>query len=643
MAENDKNGLVQRPNTKVITLSELIEEHIQPELLRLKVSSSVMKKPLDIGSFAYGIRGKNSSVQDDRGSPVVISSFIPSRRLLIQILLESFVGLRDTSIVGIFTNTAWFVDWLNANGYKDIFVNEMEAQFAFRDYTAYLNEQILHGKMKPLTASNYQTSAARLIELLYPKDSHYIVAGAVAISRERGSELMEAEHVGVYRDVCLSLARQGREFVLQNKPYPAVIDFGSYEVVVFPSSAGAVTPFRKASATYNAEERRISTVDEYLVSREKLGLKRKCRSQAEKDLAYSRKAFAASNENERHWHRVEVARLAAKAYASLFLMITGASMSEFAQFTLKDAVDVEQSPIKKELVSIKFRAGGKVTRYNLGRNYGLVVLREYLELRSWILNGVKSDLLFFSIPLVGGDRSEDRFTPLKAASMKTFYTGIKGVYLDPAISHFSPRKIRKQKSNAMHFSRVAAVDVAAAMNHSSSINISTYSDPAPSQQKKELSIFWRSVKHAATLVRERSSSGIDKVSVASGHCADFERPTIALFEGGTSSVPSCTTQLGCLYCENYMCHGDEEDLHKLMSLQYVVMAVRDMTADEKHAEDLFRELSLRIEFLIEAFAEQSASVAAIVGKVRKIVFENGELTPFWEKRLNRYERMGVIF
>ena len=80
-----------------------------------------------------------------------------------------------------------------------------------------------------------------------------------------------------------------------------------------------------------------------------------------------------------------------------------------------------------------------------------------------------------------------------------------------------------------------------------------------------------------------------------------------------------------------------------MSLQYVINAVRNMSADEQHAENLFRELSLRIEFVIEALEEQSSSVKEIVRKLRKSVFDNGELTLFWEKRLSRYERMGVVF
>lgn len=48
-----------------------------------------------------------------------------------------------------------------------------------------------------------------------------------------------------------------------------------------------------------------------------------------------------------------------KAYAGIFLLITGASPTEFEQFTYEEALEVEKSPIKKELSSVKFRAGEK--------------------------------------------------------------------------------------------------------------------------------------------------------------------------------------------------------------------------------------------------------------------------------------------
>ncbi|AJE17362.1 hypothetical protein A7R79_37620 [Pseudomonas aeruginosa] len=98
-----------------------------------------------------------------------------------------------------------------------------------------------------------------------------------------------------------------------------------------------------------------------------------------------------------------------------------------------------------------------------------------------------------------------------------------------------------------------------------------------------------------------------------------------------------------MYCENYLCHGDEEDLHKILSLQYVVNAVRKSAPDAAHTEALFKELSIRIEFIVDALSERSSSVKQTVEKVKAKVFEYGELTKFWEVRLGRYEKMGIVF
>ncbi|MFO8212288.1 hypothetical protein R2K36_33040, partial [Pseudomonas aeruginosa] len=100
---------------------------------------------------------------------------------------------------------------------------------------------------------------------------------------------------------------------------------------------------------------------------------------------------------------------------------------------------------------------------------------------------------------------------------------------------------------------------------------------------------------------------------------------------------------GCLYCEHYLLHSDEEDFHKLLSLQYVINAVRRVAPDAAHAEALYKDLSLRVEFILGALGERSDSVKQTVETVKTRVFEYGELTPFWESRLSHYEKMGVVF
>lgn len=56
--------------------------------------------------------------------------------------------------------------------------------------------------------------------------------------------------------------------------------------------------------------------------------------------------------------------------------------------------------VKKELSAVKFRAGGKVTNYNVGRKNGLSILQDYLKLREWLLDGRSYDVFLRSLNCV---------------------------------------------------------------------------------------------------------------------------------------------------------------------------------------------------------------------------------------------------
>jgi len=75
----------------------------------------------------------------------------------------------------------------------------------------------------------------------------------------------------------------------------------------------------------------------------------------------------------------------------------------------------------------------------------------------------------------------------------------------------------------------------------------------------------------------------------------------------------------------------------------VIHSVRKSAPNAVHAEALYKELSIRIEFILEALGERSDAVKQLVEAIKVKVFEYGELTSFWEKRLSRYEKIGVVF
>ncbi|KPC02332.1 hypothetical protein ACDH60_04155 [Pseudomonas ficuserectae] len=641
---NSQEKMVFR-DTNVITRDQISREFLRPELLRLQLGDARVKKsPIDIGSLAYFKRAVASRANADKGIPVAELSLVESRRKLIINLLDWFQGFRDTTVLLRWRLLEGVVAWLNENGYVDIFSDAIQASKAYIAYTDFLNHLLMGGKFSPRHANALQKTFQQVIKLQLPGDFKYIIRGAVVVSPTRNNiRPPRQSDVQMFKDVCLAVSRCYSEFVLNQEPYPCVVKIRDYEVVKFPSKSGAVGPVSECPPCYNVEHRRISTLDEYVSRLEKKGRK-VIVGNIKFDLNKIQDNFVAANTDGRHYDRILMAALAAKAYAALFLLITGASPTELEQFEYEDALEVEQSSLKKELSAIKFRAGGKETGYVIGRKEGLPLLREYLKLREWILDGQLFDKLFFTISSKGGEFGRV-FSKLHAPdSMQTFYNSISGVFLDQKYPNITSRKIRKHKSNVQHAARFAPDTVAKSLNHTRAVNFLAYAEATLEQQESEFGAYWESVRHAAQKVRKRSESPSETtISIATGHCEAFNSPTPILYSNSVVIEPNCRTQYGCLYCTYYVCHSDEEDVHKLLSLRYVINAVRNTAGDISHAETLFKDLSIRIEFILDAISDRSEVVAQMVARMKNKVYELGVLTQFWEKRLQRYEQMGVVF
>lgn len=96
-----------------------------------------------------------------------------------------------------------------------------------------------------------------------------------------------------------------------------------------------------------------------------------------------------------------------------------------------------------------------------------------------------------------------------------------------------------------------------------------------------------------------------------------------------------------MFCIHYLVHSDEADIHKLISFQYVIEAIRANAPNFEFSEDTFRDVAIRINAILEAVSQRSQASAELVVSIREKVFDLGILTPFWERRLQRYEKMGI--
>lgn len=630
--------------TNVIFASQCSHEHLRPERLRIQIDKKVSAFPLDIGSFAYEIRAKREKAEygKDISTKVVLDSFKEHRRELLICMLEFLSSLKSHyTILGYFRGYRAILDWCDENNNTDAFIRAHAVVPAYQAYTKHLNHRISIDEISPSSASKLQEQFRQLAEIRFPDTAQKIKRAVIPIVRKNSSNAPpEESRFVVYFNNCLAIARQLSEFILNNDDYPFVFRHNEVEVVHFPSTRGSISSLsQRVVPLYNHAERRISTVEEYLKASPN-----STRHSAEKSVRNAQLNIGTVNSNSRHPHRLNIASLAARAYSCALLCIIGASPSEFIQFDFEEALDIEKSPVKKELSAVKFRAGGKKTRYALGRKNGLAILREYIKLRTWILDGREYDKLFFITGGSGSTKVTNSYEDLMVTFTWFFYRSVRDVYLDSKIPNVTATAIRKYKSSILHLIGTPSSDVADVLNHKVSTNLNYYSEARIEQQKSEFGDFWQSVRRAAELVLERSQRQDEHLlSIATGHCDSFNDPRPAVGSALPVIEPNCRTQYGCLYCEHYVCHSDEIDMHKLISLQYVINAVRNTAHDIGHTETLYKDLSVRIEFILEAIRNRSEAAAELIERVKYKVHELGELTAFWEVRLQRYEKLGVVF
>lgn len=639
---NDEN--FEHRSTVTVSVAELNNEFIRPEEVRVKIDDSVRRRPLDFGSFAYSIRSVNESYEDERCDPVVLASRIESRCTMLRYLYLALATYRSHNTILLhYRLFKYALDWCDANGHSDLFEGRSKAGDAYRGYTNHLYHQIATGVGGTSSGRDRQKCLLILIELMFPEDINHIRRSAPPI-RKQVVEKDAPNEVNVlnFFNTCLAIARGIKSFLLAEESFPLVLNMPDFEVVVFPSNRGILTPIGKGKHVhcYNAKERRVATAQEFLSSYEAsgsstTGYKAACHIRSVQE------ALNRANEDKRYGYRVALSSLAVRAYACVFMCITGASPSEFVDFDHIESLELDKSPLKKELSAVKLRAGGKKTRYAVGRISGLGVLREYLELREWVLDGRTHEKLFFEFNRVAG-KYTGILGRLPTSYVRKFYLRIVNTYLDESCPNVTTASIRKFKSEILHAARESPDVVADVLSHTLSTNLVSYAVTTGTKRQKEFESYWSSVKKAAE--RACRTVGSEDKSIPTGHCASFDNPLVTeLITVSPAIQPDCRAQYGCLYCANYVCHADEMDIHKLLSLRYVIEAIRESFPDMAHADQLFKDLCMRISYIIEHVSQLSQDTAELVLVVKKRTYGRGMLTPFWERRLQRYESLGVVF
>ncbi len=630
--------------TDIYTLPDLHVDILHPERILLELMVAGKTIPIDLGSLCFLKRERLLETPlriMGRADYVLLSSFRLERRELVLSIIDHLLtsGLRNSSIDALFKGIRGSINWYDLNGHENFFLSREKARHAYKGYSDYLHYLILvKNVISTKTASAKQGFARRLISALFDSDdTAYITRSTPPFSFQKSSnEAPKKLTVSKYFNTCTLLATQVSKFLVEVKPYPLPLNMVGYSTYIFPSKNGAniKTPYTvQHHKVFNFEEGRIATQEEYL----KL-IKNPYMNPSRNPIVNAKKTMEISNKDSHNEYRITLVTLALQAYAALFIMITGTNPTQFTALEYDEAVELVNSPVKKELTTIKMRAQGKIIRIIIGGKKGLNLLKEYLKFRDWLLNGEHCKWLFFR--LESFSRAPKKLLPDFQSNF--FEARLKGTYLPKTFKNISPTAARKYKSASMHTLKINPRVVADVHGHTTTTNVKHYADePTLGQSENDFSKYWDTVMKKAEAIRVKDPNK-DKSSSSTtvGHCDSFNNPTSQ--SDSPPIEPNCNTQYGCLYCKHYICHSDEKDVLKLLSLKYVMIEVRQQSDNYEQTDKLLKELCVRVSVIIDTIKSKSKDHEKMVTSTERKVFKQGLLTPFWEARMTRYEQMGVI-
>jgi|GEM_PF-1545809 len=628
----------------IYTIKTMSSDVLKPERFVLKIESKLT--PIDFGALCYVRRNRkeNSELTDLAGSWTVdIASIENERKELIKGLIDQFIvaGIGEETIRSYHRGIVHFLDWADNNGHCKFLSSEVMATKCYREYIDDLYHQIATEKnISPMTANARQRDSIQTLKAFFGDSEAYITRNVAPISFSRtDTEAPESKRIRQYLDVVSTLSLQLSKQLVDNKPFPLFLQFKNYSTYLFHGNGRNIdTPYAtNPFFVYDFEEGRIATQTEHLAK-----VKNKSISASKKSVSDAQSSLDECNRTRHHESKLTTISLCMQSYAALFQLITGANSGLIRKLESIDAAKIVNSSIKKELSTIKLRANGKTIRLPIGGKYGRQFLREYLVFRDSVLDGRSTKLLFFSIKR--HSKGIDKPLELPDSFQSTyFHERLLGKYLPSDFINITPSLARIYKNVVLLELGTSHSVVSEVLGHTESVNVKHYTGISYDKQQGEFVKFWNSIKAAS---KEPSFSTPDSkcaktiISTASGSCEDLGNPEPVA--DNVPIQPNCDAQYGCLFCKHYCCHADKEDIHKLHSLIYVLSEVRQQANNPDHADTLLRELCLRAKTIVDSISGISAAAKIMVDECEIEVFDRGILTHFWERRLTRYEQIGVV-
>lgn len=319
---------------------------------------------------------------------------------------------------------------------------------------------------------------------------------------------------------------------------------------------------------------------------------------------------------------MELASHASKAFYMLFLTNTGMNDSTAATLLWDNQYSVDS--LQQKFRNIKYRAGNKIVEFKIQTKF-LSVFKKYLQLRDYILDGNHLETLFF----IDNKRNARITSSLKRGTYSSYINKFFISNIDSNLPSISSRQLRVNKAykvinqdGIIAASQILQSSVSTIMNsylgessESADIQLTNYYD------QLNLNLFLTSTHNLSTNI---------------GRCSNLVNQDMNYYDN------DCLKSENCLFCQHYRIIVDKEDLQKLYSLKYLIHECRYIAQNTEHFETVYGKTYQRIKNIEEYILENKYLSYESLRKIELEVFEDENLHPYWEHKLNMLISIGLL-
>ncbi len=422
--------------------------------------------------------------------------------------------------------------------------------------------------------------------------------------------------------------------VIAKNPYPfavrmpANLGYPENMMWVFPTVAwclpaaqqavrGAVAP---AGVGYNYQLGRLATREEIL-SLEKYKSEGKLQLKiVNQVLKQTKLQLERANANAYHPQRLYLGLLALNVFVPLFLSRTGMNWAQMVSLQWSGSYSDNSSAIRQKFRAIKFRAGNRDVSYQLPLKF-MSLFKQFLRLREYLLHDNQAfDRLFFT----KGHHASAAPSPMTGDMNSTFNALNR---IDPGLPPVFSRAWRAAKSDWL-ITRTDVSTTAQVLQNSELTVRKSYAAGSAETHLAEMSTFLDKM----VIAKGKKPEVIQANAV--GECVSYGNPQRLAGDALVIS-PNCENpEVGCLFCDKFKVHADEQDVRKLLSCRYCLTRTSHLAGFHALSAPLIQ----RIQLILDEIHRRDDSLVARIAKE----VEEGELDSYWASKFDMLLRLRLV-